>query len=508
MTDNISVLTRFSEGGTDPQSRQLQVGSGLQLQDAGGAGTYTTMIAPASLLAQLQGLSSNGIIVKSDANTLVVRDLQVDNTLILTNDDGVAGNMTLGVNDGSTVQRVQMTLNGGDTIYEGYKINVIPVNGAGADLTQVGDTIDFTITADGGGGGGGGAPINAHYVVTQDNGVLTNEFNLGSLTSGLMALGVSGSVGTPFTVDVNLTSVPADGVLVMGTVPEDLVDGTANNAGFGWGSLANITTGQNNAGSGQNTLNLLTTGSGNTATGSLAGDSQVLYTNSTFVGFGADASANGLTNANAIGAGAVVSTSNTMRLGANGTSVVIGDTTYSSGAYALNLQAAGSSASIYMSRTPSQAALSASGGVYSVTNADNPYFTSYVPAQSGQIITAVAGTAPIAQAQSLLLGNGNNYTTFPMGTANQVLQVNSTGTALEFAAPPAFNVFTGQATLVNGTITVSTADVDSNSNIQLTYNGTLTNPGILSVGTRTTGVSFVINSTNALDASTVNWQFT
>lgn len=63
----------------------------------------------------------------------------------------------------------------------------------------------------------------------------------------------------------------------------------------------------------------------------------------------------------------------------------------------------------------------------------------------------------------------------------------------------------GSAVLVAGTVTVSTTKVTASSLIfltDMTAGGTL---GILSVGTRVAGTSFVINSVNALDTSTISW---
>lgn len=63
----------------------------------------------------------------------------------------------------------------------------------------------------------------------------------------------------------------------------------------------------------------------------------------------------------------------------------------------------------------------------------------------------------------------------------------------------------GQATLVAGTVTVSTTAVTANSRIFLTCAVVGGTQGILSVGTITAGVSFVINSNSVIDTSTVNW---
>jgi len=56
-----------------------------------------------------------------------------------------------------------------------------------------------------------------------------------------------------------------------------------------------------------------------------------------------------------------------------------------------------------------------------------------------------------------------------------------------------------------GSITISTTAVTSSSIIILTHATVAGTQGILSVGTITNGTSFVINSSNAADTSTVNW---
>ncbi len=69
------------------------------------------------------------------------------------------------------------------------------------------------------------------------------------------------------------------------------------------------------------------------------------------------------------------------------------------------------------------------------------------------------------------------------------------------------NASIGRATLSGGTVTVNTTYVKSNSFIFLTdeTTGALTNVGSLTVGTKTANTSFVVNSTNPLDASGFVW---
>lgn len=64
----------------------------------------------------------------------------------------------------------------------------------------------------------------------------------------------------------------------------------------------------------------------------------------------------------------------------------------------------------------------------------------------------------------------------------------------------------GVATLVGGTVTVSTASVLAGSRVRLSVLTAGGTPGFLSVGTITAGTSFVINSSSGSDTSTVLWE--
>jgi hypothetical protein len=67
------------------------------------------------------------------------------------------------------------------------------------------------------------------------------------------------------------------------------------------------------------------------------------------------------------------------------------------------------------------------------------------------------------------------------------------------------NASAGTGTLSGGTVTISTSVVTANSLIFLTDTANGANLGILSVGTKSAGASFVVNSSNVLDAGTFNW---
>ena len=69
------------------------------------------------------------------------------------------------------------------------------------------------------------------------------------------------------------------------------------------------------------------------------------------------------------------------------------------------------------------------------------------------------------------------------------------------------NAKMGQATLVAGTVTVSTTAVGANSRIFLTIAklGTVAAPKAIAVTTTTAGTSFVITSADSTDTSSINW---
>jgi len=87
----------------------------------------------------------------------------------------------------------------------------------------------------------------------------------------------------------------------------------------------------------------------------------------------------------------------------------------------------------------------------------------------------------------------NSRLMFMYNGTNWVLWMNNVGSS------------SGTATLSGGTATVSSTAVVSGSSIELNYQN-CSSCGTLYKGTLTPGTSFVINSTNASDASTVSWR--
>lgn len=108
--------------------------------------------------------------------------------------------------------------------------------------------------------------------------------------------------------------------------------------------------------------------------------------------------------------------------------------------------------------------------------------------------TAVAINGTVTNAQF----EGNTLDKAPTDNGVTTKKFNNTYTAA--------GAISGRATLVAGTVTISTAEVIASDRILLTCVLVGGTQGILSVGTITAGTSFVINSSNAADTSTVYWR--
>lgn len=108
---------------------------------------------------------------------------------------------------------------------------------------------------------------------------------------------------------------------------------------------------------------------------------------------------------------------------------------------------------------------------------------------------------------ALLLGSGSGAAGMKILGANAYaqgdLKISTVGKGLY--VKEGTNATMGRAVLSGGTVTVNTTKASTTMEVFLTTRiagGTL---GVLSVGTVVAGTSFVINSSNAADTSTVNW---
>lgn len=133
------------------------------------------------------------------------------------------------------------------------------------------------------------------------------------------------------------------------------------------------------------------------------------------------------------------------------------------------------------------------------TRGNNSTFTTvagiYVPTMA--YTSTTTATAIYLEAPT---GATNNYAAYLSGSL--LLATAGNGILIKEGT----NATMGTATLVAGTVVVSTTKVTANSRIFLTTNGgTITNIGALYISARTAGTSFTITSANVLDASNVAW---
>lgn len=98
---------------------------------------------------------------------------------------------------------------------------------------------------------------------------------------------------------------------------------------------------------------------------------------------------------------------------------------------------------------------------------------------------------------------GGHDATIRAGTGTFDTALTSQGSAVCTVAAPCGT--RGRATLVAGTVIVSTSTASSTANYQLTNCGLGGTQGLLSVGTVVPGTSFVINSSSSTDTSVVCW---
>lgn len=125
-----------------------------------------------------------------------------------------------------------------------------------------------------------------------------------------------------------------------------------------------------------------------------------------------------------------------------------------------------------------------------------------------------SGTGSNAALELNSLNSGKNLTiTSANGTPAMTVGVNDTSALSSVTIGGKINIGTGTnhsagtGTLIGGTATIATTAVTGNSLIFLTAVSGGSNAGMLSVGAKTAGVSFVVNSSNVLDTSTFNWFF-
>lgn len=156
--------------------------------------------------------------------------------------------------------------------------------------------------------------------------------------------------------------------------------------------------------------------------------------------------------------------------------------------------------------------ITATNGVL-ITNGGNVGLGTFNP----QNQLSIGGNAAIGSAYSTISASSNGLIiqgNLGVGSSSpgQLLDVQGTirisKIGATFSLASGSNACRGQSTLSTGTVTVNTTCTPSSSDsifITDAGSGILANIGSLSVGVVTGGTSFVLNSSNALDSSNVNW---
>lgn len=148
----------------------------------------------------------------------------------------------------------------------------------------------------------------------------------------------------------------------------------------------------------------------------------------------------------------------------------------------------------------------------SATIADSLVFSSAIGLNSPNTrltLTSVGALTTAGSSANLTIGGSatvNGSITSTTGnitsTAGDVI-ISTAGKGLQIKGGS--NAKIGTSVLVGGTVTVSTTAITANSVVFLTVQVTGGTTGNLSIGTVTAGTSFIINSTSAIDTSTVGW---
>lgn len=458
-------------GGSDTQLQYNNAGSFGGITGATTNGTFVTLTTPVLGVASATSINKVAITAPATGSTLTIADgktLTASNTLTFTGTDG----SSVAFGAGGTVAYVGLANTWTSGIKQTFApsatnagINVgtlagQPSSPANGDLvynssaTALQAYINGTWVSLGAGGGGGVTTVGAFSGSSQTNGA--------SISSTTITFG------------------PADG-----TNPGMVTTGPQTLAGaktFTQGAVFSL------AGASGNAIDLTGTGSKTNAAIRLSGGAP------RWIDFGSTGAA-----APAIGAGSR----------SDGTKIVLANT---QGALTSDFAFGMTSTTMWASVANNTASYGFEwygGATLRMTLLGSGVLTltaAIVGAASQDVFNTVSTTVnAFGASTALTIGATTGTATIRNATlnANDDFKLPTVGTGIY--VKEGTNATMGSATLVGGTVVVSTTKVTANSRIFLTNNvngGTL---GSLSVSARTAGTSFTISSTNVLDTSTVAW---
>jgi len=304
----------------------------------------------------------------------------------------------------------------------------------------------------------------------------------------------------------------------LGSFAVDSLTTGSSNIGFGYAALFKNKTASNNVAIGHTSLFSNQTGSSNVAIGYESLYSLLINTGNTAIGY-RSLKANTAANNTAFGfqsmMGNTTGTSNVgigQALAAN----VTGSYNVGIGDFALNASTAGSNtavgygAAVATSTGTNIAAFGFSAGRYLTTESNiivlNSIDRTTKAKDTTESVFISTQNATAANQRTKIGGLGNvGIGIYPTEkfTVDGNLLLAIAGNKIKIATGT--NASVGTATLVGGTVTVSTTAALTASKIFVTVVTPGGTQGFISVPTITNATSFVINSTSATETSTVNW---
>ena len=475
-----SVVLINLDNANCPNGRQLGSSAGIQISDEG-PGSYV-IISPDDFLLALQNLSTNGFVVRNNTNSSVVRTLTSDGSVHIVNPDGVAGNPQISVLNNSSIQKVVSAAYGTDRATQG-RLNFIGAGGVGVTVANNGtlNSADITIS------GSGGAPALANYLITTPYVGLTNAVALSTLTTGLLKNHTGTGVPTIAVAGTDYQAPSANLTAIAGLTPNlgSMIVGTGStyaSRSIGASGTVPVSNGTDWSWSPAAFTNPMTT-AGDLIIGGVAGaptrlgvgtTGQILTVSGGGAPQWAAACAGPSAAATYIVQTADSSLSNEQSLGLLTTGLLKNTVTSVTGV--LSTAVAGTD---YQAPSANLTALSAVGITKgSVLVANGTALTELAVGTDGQVLTAASGQAtglqwtpgfvnPMTTANDTIVGgSGGSPSRLAAGTANQVLSMNSGGSAIVWSSPVNWSTITatqgvdfgGQTIFHASNLTIGTGD--------------------------------------------------